>query len=310
MPLPPFLKSRIEALCPTFVGAVRALRNRAYFRSQFTGLHSEIAALLFPSNSPVEVVNGPFKGMKYINEIVWGSITPKWLGSYEVELQPILEKIIGSNYNTIIDVGCAEGYYAVGMARAVPGAKVFVFDTDYISRKQVSRLAALNKVEARFHLGKWCGHDDLNRIPSGKTLVICDIEGFEAMLLDPTHAPGLLRCDILVEVHEEDNAPGRVEQTLMSRFTPSHRIALVKASDREEWITAHAELLQRCGGIENFRRATDENRSKGGALAVDGLSGKYITGLTYNYDIILNLIACLSILIILIKIELDVYQST
>jgi hypothetical protein len=39
---------------------------------------------------------------------------PKIIGSYECELHPAIEEIIVNNYAEVWDVGCAEGYYAVG----------------------------------------------------------------------------------------------------------------------------------------------------------------------------------------------------
>jgi len=40
----------------------------------------------------------------------------KLLGFYEQPLQPYIEQVIQTGYPTIINIGCAEGYYAVGLA--------------------------------------------------------------------------------------------------------------------------------------------------------------------------------------------------
>ena len=37
---------------------------------------------------------------------------------------PFIEQAIQASYPTILNVGCAEGYYAVGMARRMPNTKV------------------------------------------------------------------------------------------------------------------------------------------------------------------------------------------
>jgi len=56
------------------------------------------------------VLNGPFKGLKYPRLESFGSqIFPKLLGSYEIELAPVFDRIFKENYLKIIDVGCAEG---------------------------------------------------------------------------------------------------------------------------------------------------------------------------------------------------------
>src|SRR5271170_382684 len=67
------------------------------------------------------VRNGPFAGMRYARPLPEGSIFfPKLLGSYEAELQAHFERVIGTDYSAIVDVGCADGYFAVGLAMRMP----------------------------------------------------------------------------------------------------------------------------------------------------------------------------------------------
>jgi hypothetical protein len=76
--------------------------------------------------SPIEILDGPFTGLKFVGCSNLGTIVPKWIGTYESQLQPIIESIIGSgDYRTVIDIGAAEGYYAVGLAWRLPHASVF-----------------------------------------------------------------------------------------------------------------------------------------------------------------------------------------
>lgn len=60
--------------------------------------------------------------------------------------------------------------------------------------------------------------------------MLCDIEGAEKDLLDPTSAPALKGMDITVESHE-CLIPG-VTQLLIERFKDSHQITL--AQDRSQ----------------------------------------------------------------------------
>ena len=50
-------------------------------------------------------------------------LIPKLLGSYEQELQPLLQRLAAQNYSEIVDIGCAEGYYAIGLGGCFPRAK-------------------------------------------------------------------------------------------------------------------------------------------------------------------------------------------
>ena len=58
-----------------------------------------------------------------------------------------------------------------------------------------------------------------------KTVVICDIEGAEAALLDPAAAPGLSHADILVECHDLMQ-PG-LTALLTARFQPTHHVTRI-----------------------------------------------------------------------------------
>ena len=201
--------------------------------------------------------------MRYLNETVWGSITPKWLGSYEAELHPIIARITEHSYDTIIDVGCAEGYYAVGLAVTIPAVKVYAFDIDFISRAQVRRLATLNNVQDRLQIRTFCAHSDLDTFSPGETLVICDTEGFEAQLLNPAVASSLRHDDLLVEVHETSDFSSEVERLLKSRFAESHDIERITASDRNAWIEQNGQRLFPTISPEDLREATEEHRTAG-----------------------------------------------
>ena len=72
------LLSLLEQRAPRVLDGIRAIRNRRRFRRQFLRLHAEIRHLLFSDGASITVQSGPFRGLRYFDEIVWGSITPKW----------------------------------------------------------------------------------------------------------------------------------------------------------------------------------------------------------------------------------------
>lgn len=168
------------------------------------------------------VQGGPFHGMVYDVPASEGARVARLLGCYENSLAPIIEEIVARGYPTVIDIGCAEGYYAVGLARRMPGTRILAHDTDPVAQDRCARLAALNGVAERVHVGGLVEHATLAALPDHPTVLICDIEGAEEALLDPARAPGLTRMDILVEVHE-GMRPGLL-QKLTARFAPSHSI--------------------------------------------------------------------------------------
>jgi hypothetical protein len=171
------------------------------------------------------VRDGPFKGMAYLDRAAEGCHAPKLLGVYESGLHPHLEWIAGQPYGAVIDVGCAEGYYAVGLALRLERARVYAYDTNPAAQAMCRELAALNGVAERVTVGGTLAGTDFEKFRGRATLVICDIEGGEKDLLDPERFPALKRMDVLAECHDSF-VPG-VSQLLRERFAPTHEIALV-----------------------------------------------------------------------------------
>lgn len=174
------------------------------------------------------VLSGPFQGMTYLAAGSEGSTSARILGTYEAALHPIIEKIIKRGYQQIIDVGCAEGYYAVGLAMRMPSARVIARDLNEKARAKCAHLASANGVSAQIDIGGVMGHSDFDICTRAKTLVICDIEGAEAQLLDPARAQGLASADILVEVHD-CFTPGLSAQ-IAQRFEPTHKVRQIERS--------------------------------------------------------------------------------
>src|SRR5512140_2013789 len=66
----------------------------------------------------LEVLSGPFKGMRYGDFSYNSALIPKLLGTYEADLHNWVGEALATGYDAVINVGCAEGYYAVGFAYA------------------------------------------------------------------------------------------------------------------------------------------------------------------------------------------------
>jgi hypothetical protein len=177
------------------------------------------------------VQSGPFAGMAYVSEAVCSSLVPKLLGSYEAELHAVLAQILNTDYETVIDVGCAEGYYAVGLALGLPRARVHAFDIDERARALCAALAQANNVAARVSVAGECDHAKLNELVRGRTLIVCDCEGCELQLLDPGAAPALTKSDLLIELH--DMILPNITPTILERFASTHEITLVNAAERD-----------------------------------------------------------------------------
>ena len=195
------------------------------------------------------VLSGPLKGLKFLSQSAEGCHIAKLLGCYEQPLQPAISAAIQTRYEQIINVGCAEGYYAVGMARSMPHTRVYAYDINPTAQMTCAELAALNDVTDRIKIGSLCNHQTFKEHQSrGRCLVLCDIESAEADLLDPSRAPSLASMDLIVEVHE-CMKPGLVA-LLKSRFEATHAIEVIEDNgqrslpDAPAWFNSLSHLDQ------------------------------------------------------------------
>jgi len=176
-------------------------------------------------NQGTRVWQGPLAGMEFLSQSAEGCHAAKLIGCYEQPLQPFVEQAIQSAYNAVLNIGCAEGYYAVGMARRMPGTQVRAFDLNPAAQAICADLAARNGVADRVTVSGLFTPEDFQRHAAEHTLVLCDIEGAEAELLNPAAAPALAGMDLIVESHE-CMRPG-ITAELRRRFSSTHDITRV-----------------------------------------------------------------------------------
>lgn len=208
----------ILAGAPNDQTLARALRHLAKWRS-------EVISNTLVARSGTTVLSGPFKGMDYSVRATEGSFPARLIGCYEASLSAVIEEIVVRNYPLVIDIGCAEGYYAVGLARRMPTTQVLARDASDRAQARCAVLARINSVADRVQIGGLFTHADFDICQSQNTVVICDIEGAERDLLDPERAPGLCHADILVETHAGGGEA--LVELLRRRFAPTHHLQVI-----------------------------------------------------------------------------------
>jgi len=185
----------------------------------------EIAIMESVFNNQYVVQNGHFKGMRYIGRSSGSALLPKILGSYEEPIQSWVKEVVDSkDYSNILDIGCAEGYYACGFAMRLPNTKIIAYDIDPEARKNSMELKNINELD-NVEVKAECTHEELNEKCKAGVLVFCDVEGFEDVLLDPVKVPNLKNVDLIIESHD-CFVPG-ITDTLISRFYMTHVIRII-----------------------------------------------------------------------------------
>ena len=208
------------------------------------------------------VLSGPFSGMKYVSQSVGSMWWPKILGTYELELAGIIRGLCLARPGLVIDIGAAEGYYAVGMAWRCPEAQIISFEGELLGRQLQAELAALNGVSARVRIESHCDHRALRtalaRADNG--IIICDIEGGERTLLDPGSIPELTagRWTLLVEIHDHISAD--IASTLIDRFRSTHTIEEIVTRCR---LSRDLPPAVRCSFLARWTRPYMDERRPG-----------------------------------------------
>ena len=175
------------------------------------------------------VLSGPFQGLRY-GDLSFGSThLPKLLGTYERELAGFFSRAVLRQYETFINLGCAEGYYTNGIAHALKErtdgklARVTGFDVNEKALDESRRISALNGLHVTvtqqfdFRSESW---------GEGKTLVICDVEGAEIDLVQPSRIPNLNRTDLMIEIHDTDGRTAILDE-LQQRFAVTHASCVI-----------------------------------------------------------------------------------
>ena len=178
------------------------------------------------------VASGNFSGTKLINKQVFGSKAAKYLGTYEMELQGYFATAIKRGPKIVCNIGAAEGYYALGFARAVGVEKVIVFEALESGQELIRSNARLNGLEESIQIYGVCDADALGQLllSSKIDLMLIDIEGAELDILTPHNVSLLEKTELLIESH--DFCRPNCLQILKSKFEPTHDLQTFTSAPR------------------------------------------------------------------------------
>lgn len=191
--------------------------------------HYSLLRLIIKFRCGSKILSGPFCGMSFN---IPNFNTAMLLGTWEKELANTINKFKEITPSSIICIGAAEGYYAVGLAKDSPNLTTYAFEQNIEYRILLKKLAQENHCTNIKILGK-CDVESLAKTLGKcgrKPLIICDIEGGEIELLDLNKVPDLNESSILVEIHEM--YVSNCERTLIDRFKKTHSYTIIQGRVR------------------------------------------------------------------------------
>lgn len=171
-----------------------------------------------------KIIDGPFKGMNFLDGVSEGCYLPKLLGIYESELHSYINELVKKKPDVIINIGSAEGYYAVGLKMLLPETEVFAFDIDNNAKDKCKELSRLNSVKVIIE--DEFKPEILKDFNSKNIFIMCDIEGDEINLINKDNINLFKTVEMCIELHISNNTHNvKIIPDILSK---SHKTNLIQ----------------------------------------------------------------------------------
>ena len=214
--------------------ALAAIVTPHHSETRIADARAEVAAYLAELHGN-QVAHGPFKGMRLPEVSSWGrsDVSAKILGTYERQVAEALTAQARTD-GLLVDLGPADGYFAVGALRAGLFGTCLAFEKSERGRAVLSASAEANGVADRLTIrGEATEHELLSAIPEGQTgTLLCDIEGGEFRILTDTVLSHLSAMHLIVEMHDfllDDGAAQR--DALLARAAQRFDVEILLSAD-------------------------------------------------------------------------------
>lgn len=182
---------------------------------------------------------GPFQGMLLSQGDWWGKIDrPSMIyGFYEQEVLESLTSEKGK-YKTLIDVGAADGYYAIGGIISGTFEKAICYEIAKEGQEQIRKNANLNEVSKNIEIrgeAKQNFYNDFTQEELATSLILMDIEGVEFDILSKSEDfQKLKNSTLIIESHALyfDNGKDK-QQNLIKLAKEFFHVTELKMSSRD-----------------------------------------------------------------------------
>jgi hypothetical protein len=220
------LRERLRAVVPRRIAVKRLRKHQERLRAEWG--HPEMADC-FIERFGDRVVRGPLVGVRVPGNLLRVADAPalKMSGAYEHELHGVLDGVVKRAPSMIVDIGTAEGLYAVGLARMLPGTSVIGFEIDDVLRARAGALARANDVAERVDLRGAVDATALRRLDLPGAFVLSDCEGHELKLFDRALISALCHAELLIETHDTLGQTD-VRDVLLRRLEVTHAVSVIE----------------------------------------------------------------------------------
>ena len=220
----------------------RLTGGRVDFRaSSAVGKYRAQLSIKVASMMNYKVHYGIFKGFRLSKDVFWGEkdLGSKVLGLYELEIQQLLSSIQKKKKKSmLVDVGGADGFYAVGSLVNNTFDQCICFELTKQGRASIKRTAYDNSVTDRL---KIFGEANVNSFSSVLAsyvdlldcVILIDIEGGEYSLLTDKVLNKLKQTEVIIEIHILDEQQELERKRLMGVVSGLFDLSVIRTSGRD-----------------------------------------------------------------------------
>lgn len=192
-------------------------------------IRNNVKSALLGDNRNI-VLSGPFAGMLLRDNKWWGSDNKlsMLLGVYEKNISEFLVKF-KSDKRIFVDIGCADGYYAVGVLKSNLFPRTICYDISPDARRETQALAVLNGVSERIEIRENADENDIIDVLksfSDGAVILFDIEGAEFDIFTDQFISNLKNVVIIIELHEFDDDMKAKADNLISKLALRGDVAM------------------------------------------------------------------------------------
>lgn len=149
---------------------------------------------------------GPFSGLKLNNKPWWGmsDLGSMCLGLYEKEILDFLFSESVVDRRTFIDIGAADGYYAIGLLKSGRIDNAICYEITKNGQETISENWLINNKPGKIDINGDVFDNFLNKnidIDFSECVVLVDIEGAEFSLLNSVLLEFMKNAVIIIEIH-------------------------------------------------------------------------------------------------------------
>ncbi len=182
---------------------------------------------------------GPFSGTQLIQDSRWSGAdkASMLLGIYEFEMLTALVNA-AEGRRVFIDVGAADGYYAIGGTASKLFEHAICFEMNPEGREIIRQQSLANGVSSQVSVlgtatdGFLEEAQGQHRFALSETVILMDIEGAEFELLSDPLIEKIKEAFLIVEIHDFFSSNHLAAEELLSRLSTRYDINVVKQGAR------------------------------------------------------------------------------